>query len=779
MATTTSTAAGFTVTGGQILGPNGQPFISKGINIYSDQLAEYGAAAVTSTFPGVNFIRLNIFDLTANTASSLQTEIQQLTSQGIVVELEDHNYPTVLTGSNLTTAANWYASLATAFKGNPYVWFGTQNEPDTSQGTGAVDTEISTIYNAIRGTGSNAMILMNPSGGFTTSGLNPGVYSGMTNVAWDLHYYNWIANNSTSEAANAQALTNEVNSAQALTKDANGTIPVVIGEYGISSGALGAVNDPGGIQVIQAVEASAFGSAAWAWTSGDPSFPILLTSPFGDPTKGLTQFGLMVEQFIAAGAAAAGGTASAGVGTGTVTAGGAASAGVGTGTVAATPSADGTKITTASVSPIIDKSGNAWTLVQSASKGLQIAVNGTVDPISANVVLLEITGGKIVQENTAGNWYTIAAPGGVWTRIAAPPAPNPDGTKTTAAAAGPIIDQAGNAWTLVQSASKGLQIAVNGTVDPITANVVLLETLGGKIVQENSAGLWYSTAGPGAVWTRIAAPAVPPTPSPDGTEIAAAAAGSIIDQAGNAWTLVQSASKGLQIAVNGTIDPITANVALLETLGGKMVQETTTGLWYSEPGLGGAWTRIAAPTPVTPVAPGSTPASVPVAATPSVSETGDHGSLTENLSQTGTFTVGGDTFVLSSGNTAFVMLGTGTSQIKFIGASSVMLTGGSGQATVTANGGANWFVAGSGALDVTGGAGKDVYEFHANGGLMTIEDFSLAKGDTLIVDKSLQGAMQQASDGHGGTMLTFGTGATHGVDIHGLATMPTTSILWA
>ena len=32
--------------------------------------------------------------------------------------------------------------------------------------------------------------------------------------------------------------------------------------------------------------------------------------------------------------------------------------------------------------------------------------------------------------------------------------------------------------------------------------------------------------------------------------------------------------------------------------------------------------------------------------TPSVSETGDHGSLQKNLSQTGTYTVGGDTFVL-------------------------------------------------------------------------------------------------------------------------------------
>jgi hypothetical protein len=60
---------------------------------------------------------------------------------------------------------------------------------------------------------------------------------------------------------------------------------------------------------------------------------------------------------------------------------------------------------------------------------------------------------------------------------------------------------------------------------------------------------------------------------------------------------------------------------------------------------------------------------------PSVSETGDHGSLTKSLSQTGSYTVGGDTFVLSSGNAAAVALGTGVSQIKFIGGRLARLRG--------------------------------------------------------------------------------------------------------
>jgi hypothetical protein len=164
--------------------------------------------------------------------------------------------------------------------------------------------------------------------------------------------------------------------------------------------------------------------------------------------------------------------------------------------------------------------------------------------------------------------------------------------------------------------------------------------------------------------------------------------------------------------------------------------------------------------------------------TPAVSETSDHGTLQQNLAQIGTYRVGGDTFVLSSGNALTVTLGAGASQIRFAGANTIALTAGAGQAVVTADAGTNTFVAGSGSLDVTGGGGKDAYVFHAGSGLLTIEDFALAKGDTLTVDKALQGSLSQASDGQGGTMLGFGTSG-HGVDIHGIVTLPTDSIVWA
>ena len=533
----------------------------------------------------------------------------------------------------------------------------------------------------------------------------------------------------------------------------------------------------------------------------------------------------------------------------------------------------------------------------------------------------------MVQENSAGNWYSEPGTGGTWTQITAPvappppPAPSPDGTKITTATASPIIDQAGNSWTLVQSASQGLQIAVNGTVDTTTANVVLLETLKGNMVQENSAGNWYSEPGAGGSWTETAAPApvtppvTPPAAAPvttgsgsdtlvlsisedayqgnaqftvsvDGKQLAgtftatashAAAASqnftfkgdwaagthavavSFLNDAyaGTATTdrnlyvngitydgtnISQSAALMGQVtksfnATDGTAVPSPAigsgsdtivlnvsedayqgNAQFTVSVDGKQLGGTFTSAashaaaasqnftFKGDFGSGqhavavnflnDAWGGTAATdrnlyvngityggtaTGQSAMLANSGPTTFAVSGgtTPSVTETGDHGSLAKNLSQTGSYTVGGDTFVLTSGNAASVTLGTGASQIKFIGASSVTLNGGSGQATVTADAGSNKFVAGTGTLDVTGGGGKDAYVFHANGGLLKIEDFSIAKGDTLTVDKTLQGAMQQTSDGLGGTMLTFGAGASHGVDIHGMATMQTTNVLWA
>jgi hypothetical protein len=50
---------------------------------------------------------------------------------------------------------------------------------------------------------------------------------------------------------------------------------------------------------VQAVVNSGLGSAAWAWTSGDPNFPMLLNDALGNPADGLTPYGQDVAQHVA------------------------------------------------------------------------------------------------------------------------------------------------------------------------------------------------------------------------------------------------------------------------------------------------------------------------------------------------------------------------------------------------------------------------------------------------------------------------------------------------
>ncbi len=241
------------------------------------------------------------------------------------------------------------------------------------------------------------------------------------------------------------------------------------------------------------------------------------------------------------------------------------------------------------------------------------------------------------------------------------------------------------------------------------------------------------------------------TASSDGTMINAPAADPIIDQAGNVWTLVQSPARWLQIAVNGGVQAATANVILLETLSGDMVQETAAGNWYSEHSPSGPWSQIAPPT--IEVTNGRTNKVTVVSGT-----------------KPATTTVAGATFVLIAPGKATITLGATADKLQFIGMSAVSLTGGKATAAIVDNGGTNSFTAGQGALTITGGVGADAYIYHKGGGMISIRDFSAAKGDTLTVDQSLRTAMTQISDGHAGLIVGFGP-TSPGFDLLGVTTL--------
>ncbi len=122
--------------------------------------------------------------------------------------------------------------------------------------------------------------------------------------------------------------------------------------------------------------------------------------------------------------------------------------------------------------------------------------------------------------------------------------------------------------------------------------------------------------------------------------------------------------------------------------------------------------------------------------------------------------------------------GPGTQSMSFASPQDLTITGGPGADTVTATSGTNTFIAGTGTMDITGGSGSSDFILHAGGGKLTIEDFLASKGDAVTVDKALQPNLKQASDGHGGTLLTFG--ANQGsIDLIGYPSTSQPSITFA
>ena len=141
---------------------------------------------------------------------------------------------------------------------------------------------------------------------------------------------------------------------------------------------------------------------------------------------------------------------------------------------------------------------------------------------------------------------------------------------------------------------------------------------------------------------------------------------------------------------------------------------------------------------------------------------------------------GNDTLAVvgSGGSTvAVVNAGSGNQRMSFIDTASVRVNAGSGHDSVVGGRGPNTIVAGTGTLDVTGGAQADTFVFHKGGGLMNITGFSEGQGDRLQIDASLKASLHQTSVA-GGTMLSFGTDTTHGIMLIGHASVASNSIAW-
>lgn len=294
----------FTVSDGKIISPAGKPWLGYGINLNVEQVDE----AVTSDaftplldlWPGLGFIRLAFHSYTSATDRSLQVFLARSAAHLVPVICEDHTGISAgpYTGARLAEQNAFFASIASTYASNPYVWIGTLNEPNPNN-IPSISVQQKSNYDAIRATGSKAVVVMELPGGGNPGtigagkGMDPSVYAVMTGIIWDLHFYGWamtpkfstdqnVVNAALSGSANAGT---GIAAAQTI-KSADGIVPVMIGEFGDSTD--GDNVDANASQVITAVRNSKLPSTAWAWRPGgkadiltNAGNPPTLTSPYG------------------------------------------------------------------------------------------------------------------------------------------------------------------------------------------------------------------------------------------------------------------------------------------------------------------------------------------------------------------------------------------------------------------------------------------------------------------------------------------------------------------
>jgi hypothetical protein len=349
----------FYVSGGLIKTPAGATFVAKGINIGDDGMpyacASAGCLPLLTYFPGCNHIRCNtgpynglngtagalyyppsyylagVQNATGYTRNSSTGAWTSTSSTHVVVEFEDHDANMLqgpFTGAALNVQTTWYAEMAAYYNGNPYVWFGTQNEMNSADGTYspsacyAMTASHQAIYAAIRGAGNNTIIqIMAGLGGSTPStvghgnGWNEAAYLSMTGIVWEIHCYYSVGDTTTAYTTAAGYVNGGTSGpterggpagwgiagAQSI-QSADGVVPVIIGEWGSDSGNTSTTEAAALVSAVAAVQASGVGSDAWWWYGGYNGMPWSLVNDGGPftayPAITLTTWGSEVAAII-------------------------------------------------------------------------------------------------------------------------------------------------------------------------------------------------------------------------------------------------------------------------------------------------------------------------------------------------------------------------------------------------------------------------------------------------------------------------------------------------
>jgi len=203
----------FHVAGGQIIDPNGNRFVVKGIDaVYGawagGDCTGYGATnyanfkrdITNARNAGYNLVRLDVYDNGngCHTLSQVLSQLDQVVPYanglGMVAEVSQESWDS---GANA-----WLAQLASHYASNPMVWIKLANEPDPNGTWASWRTQEQQWDNTVRANGYTGPVILNCPGWSFDCSAYPSYALTDTNIILGAHRY---ANGNTSFTATEKA----------------------------------------------------------------------------------------------------------------------------------------------------------------------------------------------------------------------------------------------------------------------------------------------------------------------------------------------------------------------------------------------------------------------------------------------------------------------------------------------------------------------------------------------------------------------------------------------
>ncbi len=160
--------------------------------------------------------------------------------------------------TNINQAAQVWGEIAQHYKGNPTIaGYDLLNEPVGAPNYSTLDSVYNQLYTAVRNTGDQHIIFMEPANYWDTNNLPSPSSMGWNNVAYSGHIYDF---SSSSQAQELSDFSNAITSIAATAKQQG--VPAYIGEFGIiqSDG-----NSSEFKQVVAELDSNNLAWTVWPW----------------------------------------------------------------------------------------------------------------------------------------------------------------------------------------------------------------------------------------------------------------------------------------------------------------------------------------------------------------------------------------------------------------------------------------------------------------------------------------------------------------------------------